>query len=211
MKLKLLDLYCSAGGCSVGYNRAGFDVVGVDNKKQPNYPFKLIIADAKEFCLSGFDVIHASPPCQKYTKIHSTYKKYYYPDDVETIRDRLIKTGKPYILENVVGAPMKNYITLCGTMFGLRVIRHRLFECNPFIIPNLPGCNHFGKTLCAYKKYHRLKDLDLITCTGNNFNRKDGMLAMGIDWNMTRKEVSQAIPPAYTEFIGINMIKLLNK
>ena len=135
---RLLDLFCGAGGASTGYSRAGFDVVGVDIKQQKNYPFRFHQCDAFEFMLAHgkeFDVIHASPPCQAYSKI-SKVNGGTYPDLVAKIRDALIATGKPYVIENVPGAPLGPSIVLCGTMFGLKtpcgteLRRHRYFECS---------------------------------------------------------------------------------
>ena len=146
MSPRLLDLFCGAGGASAGYDAAGFDVVGVDVTEQPNYPFPMYVADALTLSpafLSEFDVIHASPPCQAYSVLaHRTDNGAAWPQLVEPVRDMLAATGKPYVIENVVGSPLKDYVTLCGTMFpGLRVIRHRLFEAN-FPIPARPHPKH---------------------------------------------------------------------
>lgn len=204
--MKLLDLYCKAGGGSYGYKKAGFDVVGVDIEHQPNYPYKFIQADAIEFLktadLSAFDAIHASPPCQAYSWSAKRWNKNY-PDLVQPTRELLIKTGKPYIIENVIGAPLINPITLCGTMFGLKVIRHRLFESN--IELQIPcKCFHNGS----------VKNGDYVTVAGHGGDSKDCKLstwreAMGISW-MNKNELTQAIPPAYTEFIGKQLIQYLH-
>jgi DNA (cytosine-5)-methyltransferase 1 len=147
---KLLDLFAGAGGCSVGYQQAGFKVIGVDITEQINYPFELIVSDVFDFSedfFDEFDVIHASPPCQAYswsTKgIRNKGKEY--PDLLGKTRDLLNKTGKEYIIENVPGAPLISPLLLCGTMFNLRVIRHRKFEINsekPMYAPC--KCNHIG-------------------------------------------------------------------
>src|SRR5690606_38371919 len=138
--MRILDLFCKAGGCSVGYHRAGFEVIGVDIDPQPNYPFEFIQADAIETLksmlrndnkLAGytFDAIHASPPCQKYSGIQGLavarnggYKDHV--DLVEPTRTLITDSGLPYVIENVVGAPIHNPVTLCGSMFGLKVYRH---------------------------------------------------------------------------------------
>lgn len=131
----LLDLFCCAGGAAMGYHRAGFDVVGVDAVWQWNYPFPFICADAMELdqeWMATFDAIHASPPCQHYSVLAKrTGCGDLWPDLIGDLRDKLKRTGIPYVIENVVGSPLRDHITLCGTMFsGLRVIRHRLFESN---------------------------------------------------------------------------------
>lgn len=203
---KLLDLFCGAGGCSVGYHRAGFEVVGVDIKPQPHYPYTFIQADALTFPLIGFDAVHASPPCQKYSSLANLNKGKKYPDLVEPVRKKLKKSGLYYVIENVFNAPLVNTFVLCGSMFGLRVKRHRKFECNFFVMT--PTCNHWGKT-APRGTFNNLKKHDFITCAGNGFSKRDGAVAMGIDWNMTREEMAEAIPPIYTEFIGNQLLPYL--
>src|SRR5574337_20985 len=141
MKPRLLDLFCCAGGCAMGYHRAGFDVVGVDINPQQRYPFEFHQADAMTFDLSGFDAIHASPPCQAYTVLGGREDLSHYPDLVDAVRERLQASGKPWIIENVPGAPLRDPITLCGAMFGLRRYRHRLFERDAVagLAEQLPG------------------------------------------------------------------------
>ena len=131
--MKLLDLFCGAGGAAMGYHRAGFDdITGVDIKPMPRYPFKFIQGDALEYLAAHgaeYDVIHASPPCQAYSIMqHANHMRKDHPDLVDSVRDALKQTGKPWIIENVPGAPLIDPILLCGLSFGLRVIRHRLFE-----------------------------------------------------------------------------------
>lgn len=122
-KPKLLDLFCGAGGAAMGYHRAGFEVTGIDINPQPHYPFKFIQADAMTYPLGGFDCYHASPPCQRYSiltrGLHQDRIENY-PDLIAPIRDRLLHTGKPYVIENVEGARklLINPVKLCGTMFG---------------------------------------------------------------------------------------------
>jgi len=145
MKPKLLDLYCGGGGAGMGYSRAGFEVVGVDKNPQPHYPFEFHQADAIEYLTKHyheFDVIHASPPCQRYSRITKVSSTKNHPDLLQTTINALMETKKPYIVENVVGAPMTNYLMLCGTMFGLRVFRHRLFVTNPMLFMSPRSCNH---------------------------------------------------------------------
>jgi DNA (cytosine-5)-methyltransferase 1 len=209
-KPRLLDLFCGAGGCSVGYSRAGFEVVGVDINPQPHYPFEFRQADATSFPLDGFDVIHASPPCQRYSAICKgmgiTDDK---PDLVDWTRVRLLTSGVPYVIENVVGSPLENPIRLCGSMFGLTtkgglwLRRHRLFESN-VPLPQ-PKCQHpRGLSIGVYgngtNRWHR----DLL---GRNITTEEQREAMGIDW-MPRKYLTQAIPPAYTEWIGKQIVSI---
>jgi DNA (cytosine-5)-methyltransferase 1 len=147
--MRLLDLFCGAGGAAEGYRRAGFEVVGVDINPQPHYPFEFIQGDALrmlELCGGmqldkGFDAIHASPPCQAFTAYQRTgVPSIDHPDLIEIVRWLLRNTGVPWVIENVTGAPLQNPIQLCGTGFGLKVQRHRLFETNFPLMS--PGCSH---------------------------------------------------------------------
>jgi DNA (cytosine-5)-methyltransferase 1 len=215
LRPKLLDLYCGAGGAGWGYYLSGFDVTGVDVYKQPKHrkEMKFIQANALEilddieYCRT-FDVIHASPVCKKYSVTASLHNNEY-PDDIPIVREKLKKIGKPYVIENVPGAPLINYVILCGTMFGLKVIRHRLFECEPAIYFPPMACSCDGKTNShrAYSSFE--KGARYITVAGNNYKADDGREAMGIDW-MTREYLSQAIPPAYTKWIGEQMMTKLS-
>ena len=196
---RLLDLFCKAGGCSMGYHLAGFEVVGVDIEPQPNYPFTFICADALTFPLDGFDVIHASPPCQRYSfasYFHGSHVEH--PDLIDTVRERLQASGKPYVIENVERSPVQNAIKLCGTMFGLQVYRHRLFESNILLFqPAHP--RHTAKAA----KPGAIAGPGEFWCVGGHFGQKDkAQRAMGINWMKTQSEIANAIPPAYTEFIG---------
>lgn len=212
--MRILDLFCKAGGCSMGYHRAGFNVEGVDIEPQPNYPFEFQKMDSIEYLqtqdLSRFDAIHASPPCQRFSGIqllsaarNGTYKEH--ADLIEPIRSLLQQAGKPYVIENVVGAPLDDTIMLCGSMFGLKTYRHRIFESNVFMMPPMHE-PHRDKTPPAG---NGISPKGFISICGTGGVR--GMtakqileywsMAMGIDW-MNRKELAQAIPPAYTEWIG---------
>lgn len=206
--MKLLDLYCGAGGCAVGYHQAGFEVVGVDIRPQKRYPFPFIQADALEFLasarLESFHVIHASPPCQQYSRARVLHGREY-PDLVAATRDALRRTGKPYVIENVEGAPLLDPICLCGLMFGLKVFRHRLFETSEFLLqpPHLKhGDRRIGKDgFCCPaghgdSGYGRVPSDHRTVVAWKN--------AMQIHW-MTREELTQAIPPAYTRWIGEQM------
>lgn len=191
----------------MGYHRAGFDVTGVDINPQPRYPFAFHQADALEFVAAHgreFDVIHASPPCQAYSLARNNGCHSDAPALIPQTRERLEQTGRPYVIENVIGAPLINPIMLCGASFGLGVAgldlpRHRLFELHGVTLILVPRCQHrSGKTIGVYgngtNKYH----LDLL---GRCVTADELRVAMGIKW-MTRRELSQAIPPAYTHFIG---------
>lgn len=216
-KPRLLDLFCCAGGAAMGYRRAGFDVVGVDITNQPNFPFEFIQADALSLSmkfLKSFDVIHASPPCQSYSDLAKRNKNAHeWPRLIEPTRNLLQRTGLPYVIENVEGAPIKNPIVLCGTMFpGLRVIRHRLFESNVALqVP--PHGKHplvftHDKRKAHYGKLNQNRAFVSVT-GGGNCSVENARLAMGIDW-MTKNELNESIPPAYTEFIGRQIRKFIN-
>lgn len=202
-KPKLLDLFCKAGGAGFGYNLAGFCVVGVDIEFQKNYPFEFHQSDALEYLKehwTEFDIIHASPPCQRFSSMtNGRWKDRLdeHPDLIEPIRNLLIKTGKPYIIENVVGAPLINPTMLCGSMFNLKVRKHRLFETS-FRVEQLE-CSHKlqGKVVGVYGHAGGKSNRDGIQFSSTQSWRD----AMGIQW-MSGNELSQAIPPAYTEYIG---------
>ena len=209
----LLDLFCCAGGAAVGYSRAGFDVVGVDLVWQFNYPFRFIEADALSLSpdwLATFDAIHASPPCQAYTALTSrTGTGHEWPQLIEPVREMLEATGRPYVIENVEGAPLHNPITLCGTAFeGLRVIRHRLFESNVGLLAPPCGPHPLCHTLDKRKRHYGLTDewTDYVSVNGGgNSTVAAARDAMGIDW-MTKAELNESIPPAYTEHIGKQLL-----
>ncbi len=212
MKPKLLDLFSGAGGCARGYMDAGFYVIGVDIAPQPRYcGDEFIQADALTFPLDGFDAYHASPPCQHYTQMlnWNGQDRSSYPDLVEVIRARLQATGKPYIIENVPGAPVERMITLCGAMFGLRVYRHRYFESNILLFqPRHP------KHLIPAAHSGKVARSDQFWCPVGNFGQKDdAQKAMGINWMKTtgskNREIAQAIPPAYTRWIGEQLMQAL--
>ncbi len=200
--MRLLDLFCGAGGAAMGYHRAGFEVVGVDINPQPRFPFEFHQADALTYPLDGFDVIHASPPCQKFSAMQNIHKNQErHPDLIEPTREKLIKSGLPYVIENVPGAPLLNPMRLCGTMFGLRIIRHRIFESTikwP-ILTDLRECNHSD----VYDPWHAGEQA--------RGEREKLSAALGIDWFMTRPGVRNAIPPAYTEYIGRQLMTRISK
>jgi DNA (cytosine-5)-methyltransferase 1 len=219
-KLLLLDLFCGAGGSAVGYTQAGFEVVGVDNIDQPNYPYTFHQSDALEYLkmvdLAQFDMIHASPVCKAYTNCNlSPHEKH--PMQIADVRRALEATGKPYVIENVVGAKhhMQASLLLCGSMFGLPIQRHRLFEIGGtdlFICPP-SQCNHRKATIAVYG--HSVWDSAIEGTRRKDGRRRPdsvpvevGREALGIDW-MSQKELAQAIPPAYTHYIGLQLMNAL--
>jgi DNA (cytosine-5)-methyltransferase 1 len=212
MKPRLLDLFCGAGGCARGYQRAGFRVVGVDNRSQPRYAGdEFVQADALEFIREHgheFDAIHASPPCQAHSSIAKQQRTrrpgaYEHPDLVEDTRRLLRATGLPYVIENVLSAPLENAVMLCGSSFGLDVRRHRLFESNVPILA-LPCAHHWQTPRFRSLDRRRSGPASVVGVHGHiNYAGERALreAAMGIDW-MTPEELAQAIPPAMTEHIG---------
>jgi DNA (cytosine-5)-methyltransferase 1 len=183
-----LDLYSGAGGAAMGYHRAGFDVVGIDLRPQPRYPFEFHQADALEYLatadLSLFDAIHASPPCQLYAKVtawRGTPSDH--PDLLDPTRQALTAIGLPWVIENVPEAPLRHDLLLCGSQFGLAVKRHRAFETSPRLFSLIPPCRHRGLLPFVHKGERAFAD------------------AMGCHW-MTNRGARQAIPPAFTEHLG---------
>jgi len=209
-KPRLLDLCCKAGGASVGYARAGFEVVGVDLEPQPNYPFEFYQADALTFSFDGFDIVVASPPCPGYSQATSFHRgaREKHPLLIGAFRERLQASGLPYVIENVEKAKshMQCPILLCGEMFGLRTYRHRLFESNiqlqqpahvKHVIPVAgPGAIAKGGEYWSI---------------GGHFGQKERAQreALGIDWMKTQEEIANAIPPLYTEWIGRQLLQAL--
>ena len=220
MKPRLLDLFSGAGGAAMGYHRAGFEVVGVDIKPQPRYPFEFIQADAMIFPLDGYDVIHASPPCQAYSIASARWRTNgkNYPDLLNETRERLITAGVPYVIENVEGARkrMREPFRLCGQTFRIGVVRHRLFETNWLCLTPLHvRCSGAVQRDLVSVTGHGPpgRHYRAVTVAGHGGNSRSFALqtwkdAMGIDW-MTRDEWTQAIPPAYTEYIGRALMQVL--
>ena len=207
MPRKLLDLFCGAGGASMGYARAGFEVTGMDIKHGKRYPFNYIRKDVMELRpedLEEYDVIHASPPCQTFSATrhlrNAQGKTTSKQDLLAQVRSLLVVSGKPYVIENVKGAPLIDAVQVCGSAFGLKVRRHRLFESN---VP-LKG------TECHHKQqskpvgiYGSMRD----EIPGGGHAAKtmsEAKDAMGIEW-MIWSELVEAIPPAYTHHIGMQL------
>ena len=194
----------------MGYHRAGFDVTGVDIAPQPRYPFTFHQGDAMTWPLDGYDVIHASPPCQYYSQMSNSRPGLAdtYPDLVEPTRALLERSGLPYVMENVMGAGLADAtdlhgrfgVLLCGSMFGLRLYRHRAFETSqPFA-----ALHHPRHDIPASKAGH-WQPGTIISVSGHTGSLAVAKAAMGIDW-MIGDELSEAIPPAYTEHIGAQLL-----
>jgi DNA (cytosine-5)-methyltransferase 1 len=215
---RLLDLFSGAGGAALGYARAGFEVVGVDHRPMPGYPSAFVLADALEYLAEHgreYHAIHASPPCQAFT----AYRRKGHgvgagaADLIAAVRRALDGSGRPYVIENVPGAPLgvagRRPLLLCGSMFGLDVRRHRLFEAS-WELPPGPACRH---------ALQRARGSRFPAATNRASNGRSTVeigvwripldvqrRAMGIDW-MDLEELSQAIPPAYTEWVGRRLLE----
>lgn len=224
--MRLLDLFCGAGGAAMGYSRAGFtEIVGIDVKPQPRYPFRFIQADAMQppVRLEDFDAIHASPPCQGYSALRHLpwLKDRKYPLLLEPVRDMLDDSGRPWVIENVERAPLGG-IVLCGTDFGLPIYRHRRFGSNVLLLApphrqhevvighgrmvndRRKGSLNNGSAKGAWGKQQ------IVTVAGGQCRKDEAKRALGINW-MHKPELMQAIPPAYTEFIGRQLIAALER
>jgi len=210
-KPRLLDLFCGAGGAAMGYSRAGFEVVGVDINPQPHYPFRFILADALTYPIEGYVAIHASPPCQSYTRKRSSWGRertnfIEHPDLLAVTRDKLLSSKLPYVIENVEGSPIKSQVMLCGSMFKLNIHKHRYFESNK-LLGDVPGeCSRSvflynpwsgpGRTIA---KFREAQGTPWIPMAGGA-SRKRGITG----------DLYNAIPPAYTEWIGGRIMRVLN-
>jgi DNA (cytosine-5)-methyltransferase 1 len=204
---RLLDLFCGGGGAGMGYRRAGFEVVGVDIVPRPNYPFRFIEGDALDACremCQEFDLVHASPPCQSScTLTKGTNRGRSYVDLIPAMREVLDWYGVPYVLENVPGADVRRDLTLCGEMFGLSVIRHRYFEIGGWTANRLPHVPHRGPV--RGWRHGIWQDGPYVAAYGNGGGKAsvaEMQAAMGIRWTAVHKELTEAIPPAYTAYIG---------
>lgn len=225
-KYKLLDLFCGAGGAGMGYFKAGFEVTGIDIEPQEDYPFKFICADAFEYLNkfgSHYDAIHASPLCQFATRSTASHrlKGKEYINLIPRTRDELSKFDIPIIIENVPEAGLRPDIVLQGNMFNLKVIRKRVFElhnwfCLTHEIPKLKGTvadgnyvSIFGKASWKRSSSGKNKRTTIPVWRKKTIKETWGF-AMGIDWMKKDTSISQAIPPAYTEYIGHKLIDYLN-
>lgn len=206
-KPTVLDLFCGAGGASAGYASAGYEVIGVDIADQPNYPYEFVKGDALQFAelyAHEFDLVHASPPCQRFSIMTQRWgTEGNHPDLIDPTRQILRRKCMAYVIENVPGSPLIEPIRLCGSMFDLEVRRHRWFETNPVI--DQPECHHDrqDRVIGVYGHPGGSSKRDGIT-----FGQvADWKRAMGIEW-MTAKELKEAIPPAYTHEIGTQIGRL---
>jgi DNA (cytosine-5)-methyltransferase 1 len=212
---RLLDLFCGAGGTARGYHDAGFEVVGVDIEPQPNYPYAFVQHDALTLdpaFVAQFDAVHASPPCQKHTAA-APLQGLNHADLIPGTREMLRRSGLPYVIENVPGAPLIYPVTICGLALDCNVKRHRLFESNFLISGTECPKGHPGDWLIVfgYSALRRSRGQgtgpkkDRGKSKGKSVPHGEASAAMGIDW-MSRMELSQAIPPAYTQFIGKQLL-----
>jgi DNA (cytosine-5)-methyltransferase 1 len=209
--MRVLDLFCCQGGAGYGYYQAGFDVMGVDIDLQPRHWGKVVQDDAIEFLLAcghKYDLIHASPPCQKYSQSSYQFRLMgkEYPDLVQATRAALIKVGKPYVLENVPKSPLINPVVLCGAMFDLPTYRHRLFETNW----NLPQPLHLKHVAKNAKMGRMPKEGEFIQYVGHFPGVNIVRDFTGCHW-MDCYGLAQSIPPQYTKYIGQQFLKTLNK
>jgi DNA (cytosine-5)-methyltransferase 1 len=202
----LADLYCCAGGAAMGYFYAGFNVVGFDIEPQPNYPFEFVQMDALDALndrdlIEQFSAIHASPPCQAYSPLNA-YNRKTYPDLVDETRELLVASSRPWVMENVPQAPLLDPVALCGSMFGLRVYRHRHFEAS---FPLVEPTDHPAHVARCARNGYLPEDDQFMSIHGGKHSRAWLLMAcevMGVPWMRTIKEVCEAIPPVYTEYIG---------
>lgn len=224
---KLLDLFCGGGGAAIGYYQAGFDVTGVDIKRQSNYPFPQIVADATRIRvkdLQRFDIIHASPPCQGYSLGTTTHRPGYRPGHlgkdepklIAPMRELLEQADRHYVIENVMGAydDMEDPILLCGTMFGLPIARHRLFELTldlgPFDIPAHPMCK------AVQKKFAEGRGISTrhMSIAGNAMGPAitplwRELMGWPEEYRTSQRDLKEAIPPAYSKWIGEQFLEVL--
>lgn len=208
----LIDLFCGQGLASAGYAAAGFEVHGVDIKPQPRYPFTFMRDDALAYLREKMwsvqhlvAAVHASPPCQGYSKTQRIWDTEW-PDLVAPVRELLIETGLPWVIENVEGAPLRDPVTLCGSMFGLRTYRHRLFEAGGGLA--LPQPEHPEHVAPLRKMGRRPMPGDMIHAVGNFSGVEEVRRDWGVPW-ANREGIREGLPPAYTRFIGEHIMKEL--
>lgn len=221
MKPRLLDLFCGGGGACEGYQRAGFDVTGVDLRFSPNYPGSLIVGDALEYAdryAHEFDFVHASPPCQGYStavvsvdSVHNHTRGKNEPRLIADVRRILLRAGIPFVIENVMGARSEMFphsIILCGSMFGLPISRHRLFEAHGFDLfaPIHPNCHGMAK---RYAVANNIDYRDMsVTGKGRNAGTSERWARfLGVRHSMTQHELAESIPPVYAQYVGRSFLE----
>lgn len=221
--MRLLDLYCGAGGAAMGYHRAGFDeIVGVDVEPMPRYPFEFVRGDVPRMLAEnprsviGFDAIHASPPCQASTALtkgtNRATRSHLHVDLIGRTRVLLSLTGLPYVIENVQGAKLRPDVTLCGEMFGLPIIRHRMFELGGWSMPQPEHRPHRGRVRgWRHGRYYDGPYLAVYGDGGGKASAQEAADALGIGWTLDRGELREAIPPAYTEHIGRQLVAAVSR
>ncbi|MFF7190586.1 DNA methylase [Streptomyces sp. NPDC008222] len=204
--LTVLDLCCCAGGASMGYYLAGFDVVGVDIEARPNYPFPFVQADAIDYVRKHgreFSLVHASWPCQHraaITKGTNRHLQDRYPDLLAPGREAMLSAGRPYVIETTEARPD---IVLCGTQFGLPILRHRRFEVHGWTPMGIPHTPHRGRVRgWRHGEYYEGDYLAVYGKGGGKATVPEMQAALGIDWTDVHEELTEAIPPAYTRFLG---------
>ncbi len=222
---RLLDLFCGAGGCSVGYYRAGFEVAGVDIQPHPDYPYRITVADARDVLadrdyVAGFDAVHASPPCQAHTTMSNRWRGIggradKHVDHISAVRVLLKAWGGPWVIENVPGARavMRSPMLLHGGQFGLGCYRPRLFESNvllwapPEAAPPAHPVGVYGRSPDGRRLFTRADGTEQRAAR----SLREGQSALGVDWMSQWEDVTEAIPPAYTEFLGEQLIAHLGQ
>lgn len=219
--MKVLDLFCGAGGAAWGIKQASpkADITGVDINPQPDYPFEFMQEDVlslEDSFLNEFDFIWASPPCQAYSKGGNKESRRKYPKLIEETRRMInLDLGTPFVIENVPGAPLRKDLILCGQMFGLKIIRHRIFEIEGFYCeqPDLRCKEHKGKVVSG--EYVMVCTGGRPGCYGNNElrkklknpNVKQAQEAMGITHIQSFKAIAESVPPKYSEYIFNEFLK----
>lgn len=214
--MRLLDLCCRAGGASMGYHRAGFtDIVGWDIEPIADYPFDLVVGDITTITpdyLDGFDLVHISPPCQSQTALtKGTNKGREYPNLIPFARELVTAWGGPAVIENVQGSELRRDLTLCGELFGLDVIRHRYFEFHGWPGAHQPAHKPHRGRVAGYR-HGSWYDGPYFAVYGDGGGKgtiKQWQQAMDIDWTADRKNLAEAIPPAYTHYIGLQAVRHL--